>query len=209
LGKIPKSGSICSPSFIFLLLSAVFLVGWADSWEEIKDNTPVIENVYTEFVQEKHLEILSRPLISKGYLYFKSPSSLRWEYVDPIQSVLLIQNGKAVRYVESDEGFVRDEGVKSMAMGSVMGEIAAWLNGKFQDNPDFEATLNPGPTIILTPKTEGFAAVIERIEISLSSTPGLIESVAIYENQSSLTRLVFQNAKLNEKIEDALFESVR
>jgi outer membrane lipoprotein-sorting protein len=200
---------------IFHLLSIIFcpliifvFIGWADTWENIRQKSESIETVRADFIQEKHLNILSKPLISKGSLYFKAPRSLRWEYESPVQSVLLMHNGQVNRFVKSGEGFSRDSGIKLQAMQVVMDEITLWLSGRFQDNPNFNTTLEPGPKIILTPKENAFTAIITRIELMLSEQPGVINTVTIFENENSLTKLIFKNAILNEPLNDSLFEEI-
>jgi hypothetical protein len=200
---------------IFHLLSIIFcpliifvFIGWADTWENIRQKSESIETVRADFIQEKHLNILSKPLISKGSLYFKAPRSLRWEYESPVQSVLLMHNGQVNRFVKSGEGFSRDSGIKLQAMQVVMDEITLWLSGRFQDNPNFKATLEPGPKIVLTPRENAFTAIIARIDLILSEQPGVINSVTIFENEESLTKLIFKDAILNEPLNDSLFEEI-
>lgn len=50
--------------------------------------------------------------------------------------------------------------------------------------------------------------MIQKIEIVLAKKPGLIKSVTIYESDESFTRLVFNNAKLNYKIDDSMFRKI-
>lgn len=190
------------PMFFFIFL------GWADTWENMHQKSRSVETVQADFIQEKHLKILSKPLISKGVLYFKSPRSLRWEYESPIKSVLLMHNGQVNRFVKSDEGFVPDTGMKLQAMQVVMDEITLWLSGRFQDNPNFKASLEPGPKIVLIPSKNSFTAIIDRIELMLSEERGFINSVAIFENENSLTKLIFKNTILNEPLKDSLFEKI-
>ncbi len=190
------------PMFFFIFL------GWADTWENMHQKSSSIETVQADFIQEKHLKILSKPLISKGVLYFKSPRSLRWEYESPIKSILLMHDGQMNRFVKSDEGFVPDTGMKLQAMQVVMDEITLWLSGRFQDNPNFKASLEPGPKIVLIPSKNSFTAIIDRIELMLSEEPGFINSVTIFENENSLTKLLFKNTVLNKPIDDSLFEQI-
>jgi hypothetical protein len=193
---------------ILCVTICLFFIGWADTWENIRQKSGSIETIQADFIQEKHLKILSKPLISKGVLYFKAPGSLRWEYESPVRSVLLMHNGQVNRFVKTGEGFSRDSGVKLQAMQVVMDEITLWLSGRFQDNPNFKATLEPGPKIVLTPRENAFTAIIARIDLILSEQPGVINSVTIFENEESLTKLIFKDAILNEPLNDSLFEEI-
>jgi hypothetical protein len=183
-------------------------IGWADTWESIRPKSRSIETIRADFIQEKHLKILSKPLISRGSLYFKAPRSLRWEYESPVPSVLLMHNGQINRFVKSGEGFSRDSGMKLKVMQVVMDEITLWISRRFQDNPNFNAIPEPGPKIIMTPKENTLTPIISHIELTLSDRPGIINTVTIFENEDSSTKLIFKDAILNEPLNDSFFESI-
>ncbi len=194
---------------IILIISACLCIGWADTWEGIRTGAGQIQSVQAEFVQEKHLKILARPLISNGLFYFKSPGSLRWEYIAPIHSILLMHNGATRRYIESDGKFKEDDAARLQAMQVVMQEITLWLNGRFDANPDFEARLTQNREIVLTPKQEALALIIKRITLQLSDEPGIIDEVKIFESEDSYTRLIFKNPVLNLSIDETVFTNIK
>lgn len=154
------------------------------------------------------MKILAKPLISRGKFRFRMPGALRWEYTEPIRSVLLLYNGRSQRYIQDETGWVKEETAGLQAMQVVLGEITHWLNGDFEANPDFTATLSPERKIILTPKSEGLGRIIEKIVLDLSAPPGIIEAVSIHEGPESFTRLTFQTPILNGPIDDAVFQKV-
>jgi len=191
---------------VSLMLLALLCCGWGESWQEIEKGHGRINSIRAEFAQEKHLKILTRPIVSKGLLLFRSPDSLRWEYSTPVRTLLLSHQGKSKRFVESaDGGLAEERGMNLDAMQMVMQEIGQWLDGRFTENPDFSAELVPGKKITLTPKNKGLAQMISRIELNFADRPGVIESVAIYEGSDSYTKMVFSNDELNQEIPDALF----
>jgi len=190
---------------VALLMAAFMCLGWADSWQGLKAGAGRVTSVKGEFVQEKHMKILSRPLVSTGVLYFRAPDSLRWEYRQPVRSILLLHDGKTRRYVEKDGKLVEDATASLQSMQMVVQEITAWMSGRFDENPAFITTLAAGRRIILVPRDKSFAKLIQRIEISLSDRPGVIKSVMIYESQDSFTRLRFLNVVLNQPLDDAVF----
>ncbi len=190
---------------VILILCACFCIGWADTFEGVKKGAAEIKSVQADFIQEKHLRILARPLISRGLFYFEAPGSLRWEYLTPIHSILLMHDGVTQRYIESDGQYKMDDAARLQAMQVVMGEIALWLNGRFDANPNFKARLEPQGRIVLTPRQEGMAAIIKRIVLRLSSRPGVIDEVMIFESEDSYTRLIFKNPILNQPIEETVF----
>ena len=194
-------------SAIFLL-TAILCLGWADSWEELKTTAGTVTSVRAGFTQEKHMKILARPLVSEGILLFQGPDSLRWEYKHPVQSILLLHNGNTRRFVQKDGSLVEDASVNLQSMQVVVQEITQWLNGRFDENPAFAAGLEPGRKIVMTPRDESFARLIQRIEIVLSDRPAVIKSVMIFESENSFTKLDFKDVILNQKLDDALFRKV-
>ena len=204
--KVKKSYSTLS---IFLLIAGSCLtIGWADNWDQIKNAAGQVNTVRCDFIQEKHLKILANPLVSKGVLYFKVPGSLRWEYISPVRSILLMHNGKTKRFIMRKDGFVEDSSANLQAMGFVLKEITMWLNGRFDENPQFTATLEAGHKILLLPKEKSFSMMIQKIELMLSNTPGIIKSVTIYESDNSFTKFFFKKSILNGKIDDSMFRKI-
>ena len=198
-----------SAFLIFVMIAASWLtIGWADNWDQIKNAAGQVNTVRCDFIQEKHMKILAKPLLSKGVLYYKVPGSLRWEYISPIRSILLMHKGKTKRFVMKKDGFIEDSSTNLQTMGFVLKEITMWLNGRFDENPQFTATLNAGHKIILLPKEKSFSRMIQKIELMLSSKPGIIKSVTIFEDENSFTKLIFKKSILNDKIDDLMFRKI-
>jgi outer membrane lipoprotein-sorting protein len=167
-----------------------------------------IKSVSADFVQEKHLKILAKPMISKGKLYYQAPGSLRWEYFNPIRSVLLVHEGDTKRYIIKDTEIIEDSSAKMQSMHIVMNEITMWLSGKYDQNPDFKVKHRTKKTIVLVPIKESFSKIISQIDIYLSQRPGVIRSVIIREGNDSFTRLDFKNVILNKTLNDSLFKEI-
>jgi outer membrane lipoprotein carrier protein len=200
-----KATSECRWLFM-LFISCFWLMGWTDSWTHIRTETAGIETVTARFVQTKHLKILSKPLRSEGIIYYQAPDSLRWEYRTPQPSVTLTHRGKTERYFKTDSRWVRDAGSNLQVMQYILVEIKHWLSGRFDENPGFQPELKADHRIVLTPKDQAVAAMIERIELVLSATPGVITTVTIFENQDSYTHFVFEDTRLNDPIDPLLFQ---
>jgi outer membrane lipoprotein-sorting protein len=187
------------------LIAACLCLGWADTWDGIRAAAKDVDSISADFVQEKHLPILAKPLISNGRLFYRRPDSLRWEYTSPVKSVLLMHGGDARRFVQSDQGLVEDASVRLQAMQFVMPEISGWLGGRFQDNPLFDASLPEANKILLVPKDAGMARFIQRIELLMADRPGVIQQVMIVEGEDAFTRMVFGNTQVNPDLDDRLF----
>lgn len=192
----------------FMAGAALLLIaaGWTSSWESIHAAARDIRTVQAAFTQEKHLQILAQPLLSRGRLVFAAPDRLRWEYEAPLASVLLMDEGRVQRFVKTGETWTEDASAALPAMSFVMQEISRWMNGRFDENPDFEARLEPGGRIVLSPRKEALSKVIQKIVLQLADTPGVIESVTVYEDDRNFTRLHFTDVAVNQPVDPALFK---
>jgi outer membrane lipoprotein carrier protein len=198
-----------------LLTVCIFAFGlsfaFADDWEEIRNVAKNIKSVSAKFTQSKHMKILARPLISEGRFFFASPSSLRWEYLKPVKSILLMQGNRVKSYIEGRNGLIEDTKSKAQIMEIITQQITAWLNGRFHDDPNFAASLVTGDMtgspdkIVLTPKSKSFAKIISSIELAVSRKEGTIKSVRINETEDSYTLIEFSEILHNSNIDEKLF----
>ncbi|WP_051305495.1 outer membrane lipoprotein carrier protein LolA [Desulfogranum mediterraneum] len=167
------------------------------------DSPAKIHSIEADFVQEKHLKILARPLVSYGSFAFQAPRSLRWEYRRPMVSILISDGDTIRRFVEHEGVLVEQPGMGFDAMELVLAEISNWLDGRFSDNPLF-TTSRPEPrTIVLTPREAGLRTLISSIELQLaeqSGGQGLLERVTIVEGPDAFTTMTFSNRLLNGQI---------
>lgn len=183
---------------VLSLLLSLFVgasVAWGDGASSGR-----LRSVQADFTQEKHLKILARPLISRGTLTFQAPQSLRWEYLHPIHTVLLLHDGRIDKLIERDGRFEQDNGSGVDAMRIVLQDIGSWLDGRFSDNPVFQVSRPSERKVVLTPKEQGMQAVISRIELHLGAQEGVVERIAIVEGEEAATELTFSRVVLNEKI---------
>lgn len=191
---------------VLLSLLVILFVKAAVAWGDGTGGPSArLHSVQADFTQEKHLKILARPLISKGTLAFQAPQSLRWEYLRPIHSILLLHDGRINKLIEREGRFEQDNGAGVDAMRIVLQDIGSWLDGRFNDNPLFQVTRPSAHIVVLTPKERGMQAVISRIELQLGREEGVMEQVTIFEGPDAFTRLHFTDTVLNREIPAGLF----
>ncbi len=189
-----------------LLFCCLFcLAGVVSAWGAPSEQPVRLDSVQADFTQEKHLPILARPLISHGRFVFQAPGSLRWEYLDPVRSVLLMHKGAITKLVDRDGQLQRDHGTGIDAMRVILEEIGSWLDGRFTDNPLFKVTQVDAHTVQLTPREAGLRGIINHIELHLEQEVGMLKRVIIVEDVDSYTRLTFSNEILNASIPDQTF----
>jgi outer membrane lipoprotein-sorting protein len=198
----------------FLLLTVLLTTGllWAapvvsQDWTSLKEASRNIRSVKAEFLQKRYLKILTKPLLSEGKLFFYTPDSLRWEYLNPLRSVML-QKGNTIQIYNFSEGVWKPEMPQAIeARRMVLAEISQWFQGRFDESKAFKHLYSPGPParVILVPG-EGINRFIQRIEIILSVKPGAIDRVEIEEPGDSRTTIEFKNVEINSSFSSEVFE---
>ena len=179
----------------------------AQDWASVKEDFRNIRSVKADFLQKRFLKILTKPLLSEGKLFFSIPDSLRWEYLSPLQSVML-QKGSTVQIYNFFEDLWKPEMPESVeATRMVLGEISQWFQGRFDESKAFKQLYSPGPPARVTMVPgEGINRFIQRIEIILSARPGVIDRVEIEEPGGSRTSIEFRNVEINSNFPSEVFE---
>jgi outer membrane lipoprotein-sorting protein len=176
-------------------------------WTSLKEASRNIRSVKAEFLQKRYLQILTKPLLSEGKLFFYTPDSLRWEYLSPLRSVML-QKGSTIQVYNYSEGVWRPEMAQAVeARRVVLAEISQWFQGRFDESKVFKHFYSPGPParVTMVPR-EGINRFIQRIEIVLSAKPGVIDRVEIEEPGGSRTSIEFRNVEINSSFSSEVFE---
>ena len=194
---------------LLLIIASLLTIAWSDSFEGIRAAAGKIQSIESDFVQEKHMRILARPLVSKGHFVYKTPASLRWEYHEPMQRVMLMHKGAVRRFIQTKGEWAEDTASHLQSMDFVLQEISNWLNGRFDENPLFKATLASNNRIVLKPKKSGMDQFIQRIEMVMSDQPGVMKEVLIFENEASYTRFQFISPIINQAFAEAVFQKVQ
>lgn len=185
------------------VLSLFFILAPSSAFS---DQEPIrLLSIQADFVQEKHLKILVRPLVSTGTFIFQTPQSLRWEYQTPVPSILLMHGGRVKKFIKRDGQLVEDKGMRPDSMQFVLAQISNWLDGRFSDNDIFRVSFPDERTVLLTPKEQTFAGLISKIELKLADQQGVLDGVTIVEGPGAYTRMTFTNRVLNKDIPVSLF----
>jgi outer membrane lipoprotein-sorting protein len=193
---------------LFLVFISLILAGWTLNWESIEKNMSRVKSISGTFTQKKDIKILSRPLVSKGRLYYLSPDSIRWEYTEPVKSILLVNKGNVKRFIFKENKFFEDSSARIEAVRIVVGQITEWFAGKFNNNKDFKAEFIEGK-VVLTPQNETIKSFIKKVVITFSKNEGVISAIEIIEVQGATTYLEFNDIEINKPLPEGIFEKVK
>jgi len=196
--------------FLKVLITTVLLFAapaLSQDWTSLKEAFRNIRSVKADFLQKRFLQILTKPLLSEGKLFFYTPDSVRWEYLNPLRSVML-QKGSTIQVYNFSEGKWKPEITQAVeARRMVVAEISQCFQGRFDESKAFKHIYSPGPPARVTMVPgEGINKFIQRIEIVLSARPGAIDRVEIEEPGGSRTLIEFRNVEINSSFSSEVFE---
>jgi len=192
---------------LFLLILCCQCSPFATAFAQDEAHPFRLQSIQARFVQEKNMKILARPLVSTGSFIFEAPQSLRWQYHQPVASLLLMHKGKVRKFVGRDGTLVEEKGAQLDGMQMVLPHLSDWLNGQFSDTDMFKVASADEHRLLLKPQQQGMARVISAIDIVFSEKPGLIDAIILHEGSDSTTTITFSNRTLNEDIADEVFTS--
>jgi outer membrane lipoprotein carrier protein len=158
-----------------------------------------------EFTQRNRLKLFKQELRSTGRLYFEKPRRIRWEYLSPDPSKLILDGDRATLTTPGTEPQVFDL-QRDPTMRAVFEQLIAWLGSGGGGALGSEYQLASGgtaeqPTLILTPRPDRpVAKAFSRIELRVDKKSGLLKSLLLVEKSGDEKEIVFRKLDRNVKL---------
>lgn len=166
--------------------------------------------IKSDFIQEKNLSFLSEKIISKGLFYFKKENKIRWQYTEPFDYLIIINDDK-IFFKDEDKESKYDMGsnkifneINKIITGCVQGKI---LNNdkdykiEYYENDNFYY-------VKLTPYSEKMKEFLSNIDIYFDKKDLSVSKLEMIELLGDYTKIEFLNKKLNEEIPDKEFNDL-
>ena len=173
----------------------------------LAEMTEKTNTIKSDFIQEKNLSFLSEKIISKGLFYFKKENKIRWQYTEPFDYLIIINDDKI---------YIKDEDRESkydMASNKIFKEINKIITGCIQGdilNNDKEYKIEYYENdnfyyVKLTPYSEKMKEFLSNINIYFDKKDFSVSKLEMIELSGDYTKIEFLNKKLNEEIPDEKF----
>lgn len=171
---------------------------------ETMSNT--IQSVQCTFKQEKKSALLNETAVSEGVMYFKKPSSLRWEYTSPTPSTVVMYDGK-VTVSDANGGSQAKKGRMFRELATIIANV---VSGKeFESEKNFKTQYYSNATsywIKMTPATRRLKAFFNHIELTVDKARQVAVKMYMDEKEGDSTLITFSNHKVNVAIDDKMFK---
>ncbi|MCB7480230.1 LolA family protein [Christiangramia sediminis] len=167
-----------------------------------------IKSFSAEFSQTKHMKMMDGNPESHGKVYYKSPNTLKWEYIKPYDYQLLFKDSKLFIV---EEGQLSEVDLSSNKLFDKMGELVAGsVNGKIlMADKDFDITYHhAGENVkaLIIPKDQNLRGMFKEIWINFNQEH-LIRSVRLIDPSGDYTEILMKNIKINQPIPPSVFQN--
>ena len=192
----------------FILALLTVACGWAfaqtpqekEAFARIVSSTTGMKTMTADFVETKHLQMLEEDAVQSGRLWYKAPSSMRWEYGKDFYGVLSQRGAYMVRGGKRDGALTRGF--------SQTGKMVTGLISNLSDNlKEYKVTyVKEGKDLRVTavPTSPRMKGMVDSVVMKFDTATCLIKSFEI-RNSAGYTLITFSNVKKDVEIDSQLF----
>ena len=163
------------------------------------------QTMQCDFRQEKKSALFNEVSVSEGVMYFRKPSSLRWEYTKPTVSVVVMEGAK-VKVTDADG---KEQGKGGRMYRQMAALITGVVSGKeLDDGKNFKSGFYVGANaywIKLTPANRRLKVFFNHLELTLDKQKMVAVKMFMNEKEGDSTTITFSNHKVNASIDDKMF----
>ena len=162
-----------------------------------------------DFVQRNKVKLFKQELRSSGRLLFEKPRRIRWEYLEPDPSTMILDGQKATLKTLGAEPQTFDLS-SDATMRAVFDQLLLWLGaGAPAKDGDYALTTTgsaASPTLVLTPKDGStLAKAFLRIELRIDGKTGLLGGLKLVERSGDEKDIAFVKLTRNAALPAGAF----
>lgn len=176
-----------------------------------------IGSLSADFVQEKSMAVLARPMTSQGYFClrrasmaagdqtrgakngngFESADSLLWAYTRPLASGFIYKDGQGALWDNSPESTRPANERESTVITAIIRNILDWISidpAALRATYRLERPQADAPRLLLYPLRQSFFA---RLEVTFADDLKSVRRLAFTERNGDAVSIVFSNTLIN------------
>ena len=203
--------------FILGLQLTVFQAKAQSTFKPVQDPTTLKKKLQAEsqntssiacdFVQERHLLMMTQPIVSNGKFWFKKPASIRWEYVEPYYYLIILTKRKVfVKEDNSKQEYDMSSGNAFQSLGEVMFSfILGDIDAAEKDYKIEYMESNQLYYIKMIPKVHQQNKPV-RIDMYFEKKDYTLHEIKIFDSETEYTGIKFLNKTINGQISNEKFK---
>lgn len=165
-----------------------------------------INTIKSDFIQEKNLTLLAEKIVSKGKFWFRKENTVRMEYTQPFQYLLVI-NGSNV-YIKDSQKENRLSTRSNKLFRQINSVIIDCVNGRALQGGNFSVKLFEGNTAYLaelSPIDKNLKTLFSHINMIIEKKDYAVSRIEMHEPAGDNTTIKFINRQFNTPLADTLF----
>ena len=172
----------------------------------LTEKTEQLNSIESDFIQTKHIDMLSENIISKGKFYYKKPNRVCLDYIQPVKYLIVINNdkikinseGKINIYTLGENKMMKEmNNLISACMTGNLNLLTTEYKLEYKENADLY-------WIIVYPRGSA-QTYMQEIHIYLDKKDLSVHQLNMIESSSDYTEYLFTNKKQNHEISDEKF----
>jgi outer membrane lipoprotein carrier protein len=176
----------------------------AELIEKVEQARAGQETLVGDFAQRKRLSLFHDEVRSTGRFKFRRPGKLRWEYLAPDPSVILLDGTRVTVKTPGQKSLTYDLG-RQPGLKALLGRLLATLGPASLKAAaqDFELKVTGPATLLLVPRGD-LARHLVAMEMRFDAS-WRVAGVALREKNGDQTDVTFSGLRRNVKVDDADF----
>jgi outer membrane lipoprotein-sorting protein len=163
-----------------------------------------LRTLKADFVQEKHLAVLERPLVLRGTLLMQKPDRFAWIVREPLGYAMVIRGDVALQWSEDTRKVEEIPLSGNPHFQMAIRQMRDWLSGSYQSLlGDYAASVLGAEPLRLrfVPRDTALPRDwIESVTIEFERDERYVHAITIVERRGDWTLLTFAGALRNEPI---------
>ena len=164
-----------------------------------------IQTMQADFTQKKHLDFMSKDIETLGKMAFAKPAKLNWQYTKPYQYRIIFQKDNIT---VNDAGNVSQMKADNKVFKKINNLIVSSISGDMFNEKEFTMSFakSGNSTLVkLLPNDKTLLKYVSEIHLYFG-VDSVVERVKLIEPSKDYTEILFNNKKLNTKIDEANFK---
>lgn len=180
----------------------------AGIFSEIAGSASQVETLIGDFIQEKHLSMLSNILTSTGRFFYKRDNKLRWELHDPIVSGFAVNGKQAIRWKDNAERTQTFQVQQVPFIKVFTDQVFAWAKADFESlNKRYRIQVvgEKPADLKLFPRSSREKKYLDHLRIVFAVDASHVNRVEVHEPDGDFTVIRLLKVRINKSLPDSLF----
>jgi outer membrane lipoprotein-sorting protein len=170
----------------------------------LEERAAELQTLKADFIQEKHLAVLDRPLVLKGTLFMQKPDHFAWIVREPLGYSMVIRGDVVHQWSEDTRQVDRISLSENPQFQMAIRQMRDWLSGSYRSIlGDYAVSVldrEPLRLQFVPRETALPRGLIESVTIEFERDERYVHQITIVETRGDWSLLTFVDALLNDPI---------